>query len=632
MNQRGMVNPKIFTDAEALTDAVIAHVGKRIVLGLPLGLGKANSLANALFARAEADPSLSLTIFTALTLEVPAPGSELAKRFFKPLQQRFFAGYPRLAYARALKDNNLPSNIKVHEFFLQPGNWLGNQRVQQDYVSLNYTHALPFLLDVGVNVVGQLIAPAKASPDDAAPGYSLSCNPDITVDLIDLCHAGKLDCLIVGEVNSNLPFMQGAARRRGEDFDFILDSGQPAFGLFMPPQQPVTLTDHALALQVASLVADGGTLQIGIGSIGDAVAHALILRQQHNNVFRQCLHRLNVDREQLEPRLDRHEEVFNTGLYGLSEMLAEGFLSLINAGVIKREVDGYLMHASFFMGSPHFYKTLTAIDDAIRQKIAMMPVSYVNELYGQEQAKRSGRVKARFINSCIIATLVGDVVSNGLESGQVISGVGGQYNFVAQAFALEDAHSIITLRSTRTRKGKVESNIHWSYGHVTIPRHLRDIVVTEYGVANLRGKSDAEVIAAMLSITDSRFQKELLRQAQHSGKIAADYQIPDAYQNNTPARISSALSVAQAEGHLNSYPLGGDFSPEEQQLVLALKNLNENAGSPLSLLSFMRRGWRHSPDDNIKACLKRMELDNASTPKALLLRYLLIGALLRNQS
>ena len=89
----------------------------------------------------------------------------------------------------------------------------------------------------------------------------------------------------------------------------------------------------------------------------------------------------------------------------------------------------------------------------------------------------------------MMATLLGGVVSDGLEDGRVVTGVGGQYNFVAQAFALEGARSILTLEATRKARGRTQSNVRWSYGHVTIPRHLRDVVVTEYGIADLRGKA-----------------------------------------------------------------------------------------------------------------------------------------------
>ena len=128
----------------------------------------------------------------------------------------------------------------------------------------------------------------------------------------------------------------------------------------------------------------------------------------------------------------------------------------------------------------------------------MMPVSFTNELYGDEDTKRRARIDARFVNNAMMATLMGAAISDGLENGQVVSGVGGQYNFVAQAFALQGARSILTVEATRQAGAKAQSNIRWSYGHETIPRHLRDVIVTEYGVADLRGKSDADVIAAML--------------------------------------------------------------------------------------------------------------------------------------
>jgi hypothetical protein len=95
--------PHIVTDANEIADAIIAKVGKDIVLGLPLGLGKAPHIANALFARAAADPSIKLTIFTALTLEKPRYKSALERRFLEPVIERLFGGWPELAYAKALR-------------------------------------------------------------------------------------------------------------------------------------------------------------------------------------------------------------------------------------------------------------------------------------------------------------------------------------------------------------------------------------------------------------------------------------------------------------------------------------------------------------------------------------------------
>jgi len=119
-------------------------------------------------------------------------------------------------------------------------------------------------------------------------------------------------------------------------------------------------------------------------------------------------------------------------------------------------------------------------------------------------------------------------VSDGLESGQVVSGVCGQYNFVAMAHALKGGRSILMLRSTREHRGKVSSNILWNYGHTTIPRHLRDIYVTEYGIADLRGKSDEQCVMAMVSIADARFQDELCERAKSNGKLRLDFMPPAA--------------------------------------------------------------------------------------------------------
>src|SRR5436853_3391483 len=157
-------------------------------------------------------------------------------------------------------------------------------------------------------------------------------------------------------------------------------------------------------------------------------------------------------------------------------MLIEAFLGLIDSGILKREVDGVLLHGAFFLGPKSFYRALREMPASQIARIQMMPVSFTNEIYDDEDLKRRARVDARFVNNAMMATLMGAVISDGLENGQVVSGVGGQYNFVAQAFALEDARSIIAMRATREVKRPTTSNIRWNYGHTTIPRHLRDVV------------------------------------------------------------------------------------------------------------------------------------------------------------
>ena len=592
---------------DSIVDDILKTVGPRIVLGLPLGLGKANHIANALYTRAAGDRSISLRIFTALTLEPPSPRGELERRFIDPINERLFAGYPPLLYAQARRANTVPPNIEINEFFLLAGRWLGNPSAQHSYIAANYTHAAQVLVDMGVNVIAQLVA-------RDGDRYSLSCNPDLTLDLLRL---SKTPIALVGQVNTNLPFMDGDAALPATAFSHVLDTPETDFPLFAPPKEPVDLGAYAMGLHVAGLIPDGGTLQIGIGQEADAIGQALILRHRHTVEFRAALDRL-------APGAPGEDASFTEGLHGLSEMLVDTFLPLIDAGVVKRAVDGVLVHGAFFLGPQAFYRRLKDMPKAERDRLRMTAVSFTNELYGDEPAKRPSRVKARFINNAMMATLTGAVISDGLEDGQVVSGVGGQYNFVAQAFALPDARSIIVVPATRTRKGHTASNILWSYGHQTIPRHLRDIIVTEYGAADLRGRTDRDVIAAMLAVTDSRFQPELLATAKAAGKIESTYEIPARHRDNTPRRIADAL--APAESLLPAYPFGTDFTPVEQRLIPALAALNAAAAAPVRLARFALKHWPRGIAD--QAALARMGLDKPRTLADRAYRFLLRAALM----
>ena len=110
------------------------------MLGLPVAIGKPNTLVNAFVARALADPSIRLTIVTALSLRKPRWHSDLERRFVEPFAQRVFGDYPELEYVRLIEQGRLPANIEVVEFFLEPGAWLHNDALQQHYLSSNYTH------------------------------------------------------------------------------------------------------------------------------------------------------------------------------------------------------------------------------------------------------------------------------------------------------------------------------------------------------------------------------------------------------------------------------------------------------------------------------------------------------------
>ena len=617
---------KLFTDPEAIAEDIIRDVGTNLVVGLPLGLGKANHIINALYARASADRAISLTFFSALTLEKPKPANLLERRFIAPVIDRLFGGYPDLFYADALHAGALPPNIKVIEFFFLAGRWLHVPFAQQHYISANYTHASSYLLARGLNVVTQLVAKRVVG---GVPRYSLSCNTDTTLDILRARAQGAASFKLIGQVNSELPFMPGLGDLPAEEFSAVLDSPETDFPLFAPPSEPITDTKYAIGLHAAGLVRDGGTLQIGIGQVGDALAQGLIVRHRDNAQFHGIMKRLSPASEQLA---SLETGSFEKGLYGVSEMLTEAFLGLIDAGILKREVDGVLLHGAFFLGPKSFYRALREMTAGEIARIRMMPVSFTNQLYGDEDAKRRARVEARFVNNAMMATLMGAVISDGLENGQVVSGVGGQYNFVAQAFALQGARSILTVEATRQAGAGAQSNIRWSYGHETIPRHLRDVIVTEYGVADLRGKSDADVIAAMLQVADSRFQAELARQAKDAGKLPKTFEIPPAHRDNDPDRIATALKPAREAGLLPSFPFGSDFTDAEQRLIPALQLLQDAQRTPLRLPGLLWQGLTRTPNAADGECLARLGLDRPATWSERAYRALVSAALARSRA
>jgi acyl-CoA hydrolase len=274
------------------------------------------------------------------------------------------------------------------------------------------------------------------------------------------------------------------------------------------------------------------------------------------------------------------------------------------------ERDGQFLHGAFYLGSPAFYDWLRELDDDTRRGIDMRRVSEVNELYGgNETLERLQRRDARFFNSCMMATALGAAVSDQLDDGRVVSGVGGQYNFVAMAHALPEARSVLMLRAVRTARHGAQSSIVWNYGHATIPRHLRDLYISEYGIADVHSKADEDCIVAMAGIADARFQDALVDEAKRNRKLRRDFVAPQAWLRNTPASLDARLAPFQADGTLPDYPLGSDFTEVEQRVVKALGWLKANTirtGAKLRVIAhaFVAGGT------NDEEALTRMQLEH----------------------
>lgn len=713
--------PARFSDPDACVEATLSRVGKHVVLGLPVAIGKPNPLVNAFVQRAAQDSSLKLTIVTALSLRTPRAHSDLERRFLSPFVQRVFGGYPELEYVRLIEQNRLPKNIEVLEFFLEPGAWLRNPHLQQHYLSANYTHVARDVLRRGLNVIAQIVAP----PDGETPAglLSLGSNPDLTADLlpqIAQMRASGRPFALIGQLHRDLPFMYGDALVPANTFDFLLEESTQPFPLFSPPNLPIPLTEHAIALNVSALIRDGGTLQLGIGELGDGIVYALLLRHQQPAIYREIMESTQLlarNRRLIES--EGGTASFERGLYGCTEMLVDGFLDLHRAGILKRKVyacarlqrlldgghideqvglrtleamsatgmhrmsfvdfhelrdvgvfkddveydkgmlitpdgrqipanfhdpqrraeiaatclgerlrNGVLVDAGFFFGPAAFYAALRGFSPEERRLFAMRSISFVNELHGHEwELKVSQRRHARFINTTMMVTGLGAAVSDSLADGHVVSGVGGQYNFVAMAHALSEARSILCVRATRTSGGVTHSNIVWNYEHVTIPRHLRDIVVTEYGIADLRGKTDREIVEALVSVMDARFHESFVRSAKRADKLPQNYSVPESARENLPQVLEQRFGAWRKQGLFAELPFGSDFTAEEIVLGKALKRLAARAQSWKGRLALARGGLRAQPSARTRPYLERMSLGQPATLKERIEQRLLLATL-----
>lgn len=696
-------------------ESIVKNKGKNLVVGAPLGIGKPNHLLNALWQMAKDDASIQLEVFTALSLQVPKGKSLLEKRFLKPFTDRIFPNYPHLIYIDDVKEGNIPKNIKLSEFYMQSGKMLGSSEAQRNYTSSNYTHAARDMMNRGLNVLIQMVA---VKHTDKGVVYSLCSNTDLTLDIDSMCKSLSMKKpYIVAVVNPNMPFMGGRAQVDDGFFDAILDDESLYFQPFATPRAAINIIDYKIGLLTSTLIKDGGTLQVGIGSLADALIYCTKLRHQNNESYMNLLDTLSIPIK-FKHIIESYGSLkpYKEGLYAASEMFVEGFAHLFNAGILKRQVypdaqiqklinqgeltseipnnvieilvqhnvldemltkrqllrlqklgilkddlvmfkgymqdakgdkyatdlfdyahieaiqknclgsqlkQGSVLHAAFFLGSPWFYQFLRDLSDQDRELFQMVSVGQINELYGGEALDRVQRIKARFINTCMKVDLLGAAASDTLENNQVVSGVGGQYNFVAMAHTLEESRSILMLRSTHVEKDGLESNIVWKYANCTIPRHLRDIVITEYGIADLRGQSDEECIKRMICIADSHFQEELRLTAVKFKKLAPNWQVPQLYINNTAGYLNDELLDKFPE-----YPFGSDFTKDELTIIKALKYLKSHTQSKLAKIKIVIRALINKNDvENINQYLERMKLTSPKSKEEKLTQKILKYAL-----
>lgn len=321
-----------------------------------------------------------------------------------------------------------------------------------------------------------------ASPPDADGWCSLSLHSGGTA--AELVRAGEdPDRLLVVEVSEHFPRTRGHGEHRHalhvDAIDLLVGSDATPTPL---PDIPATEVDKQIAVHAARFVPDGGTLQTGIGGIPSAIAAHLAAGP-------------------------------GTG-YGVhSEMFTDGLMQLHRAGKVTNAGKGLYDGVSvttFAMGTPELYRWLHENDD-----VAFLPVHLVNAPHVIEQNRLMTT-----INGALAVDIHGQVVADTL-SGSQYSGIGGAEDFTAGPGFKDEQRALLCLPATVTVDGELRSRIlpFFEAGAViTTPRHQVDVVVTEYGAAELEAKTVHQRGEALAAIAHPDFREGLLAAAARASK------------------------------------------------------------------------------------------------------------------
>ncbi len=344
-------------------------------------------------------------------------------------------------------------------FFVGPNVRANVNAGYADYLPVHLSET-PLLYRSGAIKLGAALV--NVSLPDSEGRVSLGTSVD--------CSPAAIECadVVIGVVNPNVPFSYGELIPLSA-FDYLVSDASPLVTAeFVEP----TPTELQIGKNCAELVEDGACLQMGIGSLPNALASQL---EGHRNL----------------------------GLH--TEMFADGLLRLIKKGVIngaEKQIDRGKVAASFLLGSKEVYSFIDHNPDVL-----MRHIEYINDV----RVISSNR-KATAINSAIEVDLTGQICADSIGT-RMFSGTGGQLDFVRGATLSEGGKSI-TAFASRTKKGrsKIVPLIQPGGGIVT-PRADAHWIVTEYGSVNLYGKSLQERARLLISIAHPDDRENLERAA-----------------------------------------------------------------------------------------------------------------------
>lgn len=354
-------------------------------------------------------------------------------------------------------DPETTDHIRHIAYFFSGISRAGGQEGWTDFIPANFSE-LPDLLSR--KLIPADVVLSMASPMDEHGYFSLSLGPDYTMAAIENARA------VVLEVNPNVPFANGNCHIHISQVAALTESDGPILEVGLPMIGPV---QEAIGRYVADMIPDGATLQIGYGGIPDAVVMQLT---------------------------NKHDLGIHT------EMIGDGIMSLVEAGVVTNRKKNYLpgkMVATFALGSKKLYQFLHR-----NPMVEMHPVNFTNDPYlaGQND-------KLHAINATMQIDFMGQCGSESLGSAPY-SGTGGQTDFVRAANRSNGGKAFIVLPSTA--KNNTISRIvpTLSAGtHMSTTKNDINYVVTEFGVAQLRGKTAHQRCEALISIAHPDFRGEL---------------------------------------------------------------------------------------------------------------------------
>ncbi|WP_373818604.1 acetyl-CoA hydrolase/transferase family protein [Porphyromonas loveana] len=390
------------------------------------------------------------------------------------------AGTPQMCVEALVNQANLFQNVEIyHMLCLGEGKYMAPEmaphfRHVTNFVGGNSRKAIAenradfipaFFYEVPSMIRKDIIHIDVAIVQLSMPDENGYCSFGVSCDYTK--QAAESAQLVIGEINRQTPYVHGDNLIHISQLDYIVEADYPVYTL---PQAKVGEVEEAIGRNCAKLIEDGSTLQLGIGAIPDAVL--LFLR----------------DKKDL-------------GIH--TEMFSDGVLELVRSGVItgkKKTLHPEKMIATFLMGTENVYRFVNNNPD-----VELYPVDYVNDprIISQNDNMVS-------INSCIEVDLMGQVVSECIGPMQ-FSGTGGQVDYVRGAAWSKNGKSIMAMPST-AKNGTASRivPIITESAAVTTPRNEVDYVITEYGIAHLKGRTLRQRAEALIAIAHPDFREELM--------------------------------------------------------------------------------------------------------------------------